>query len=609
MPEPSPEFLALLEQLRAERDAANDATARTSDQHRAQWLGIIERTLASKRTPDEQGAPYGDALLELTEDDLRLILGRLPWVRETHMGTVLSVNRTTKTCRVRIGPDALNPSVVPWQRPISYGLTPPTVGKTYPVHFPVVLPRTPQTLTAGPQTDPEHLPWLKVPGGKTGWLYYERWTDAFAAGALWRIEWPLEDDDTPASGELVQDLGAIGGWTGFPGLGFNTGLVGYNVGARALVAFNVEGSSHTDARKILLLDDWGFGTATVRTVPVEWVWSTVSDTTATDINTIPILGYALNTVEVDSGTAFPPTVPYSSTLTLRDSLDGGTTWRDITTYPYQRSDALLDPFSGLPIVPHIFALRTLLEPSGQTIAIAKAPGCEALADVGPLPAGTRLRPFLLVRLTSDELTFAAWPSVSLTIAAYLPDTAAVVELATIAPAEAFPALASRNNQLALPVNAHIRQQDDGTWVVYLALALSAPTDQSPFFNPSVRYALFRGQGPLDALTWVERGTAFDWNATDGIHQPTTYPEWTAPTDPCLPLVTSEDGLSIVTWSVGYDFANFPDHKLLYSLDAGETWALLPAGWQTSSGNGTPFNRPCALVTIPQDDPRAVPVEA
>ncbi len=164
----SPDFQAVLDRLRDESDAANERTSRESNQNRDQWLATTEADLARRRTPDEAGTPAGDTLLAQIEEMVRQELGALPWV-QTAMGKVLSVNRTAGTCRVSVARDALGGGGQ--QQKISYGLTAPTVGNTYPVHFPMVAPRTPQPLTRGPQADPAHLPWLKAFGGQT-WIYY-----------------------------------------------------------------------------------------------------------------------------------------------------------------------------------------------------------------------------------------------------------------------------------------------------------------------------------------------------------------------------------------------------------------------------------------------------
>ncbi len=166
----SPEFQVVLDHLRAESDAANESTSRESNQNRAQWLATTEADLARQRTPDEAGTPVGDALLAQIEEMVRQELGALPWVW-TEMGRVLSVNRTAGTCRVSVASTALGPSSASPQTPVSFGLTAPTVGNTYPVHCPLVAPHTPQPLTRGPQADPAHLPWLKAFGGQT-WIYY-----------------------------------------------------------------------------------------------------------------------------------------------------------------------------------------------------------------------------------------------------------------------------------------------------------------------------------------------------------------------------------------------------------------------------------------------------
>ncbi len=596
-------FEEVLAQLRQERADWDEATDKDDAKARAEWLTVTEGTIANLRTPDEQAVAMGDALLDATEEDLRQIMGRLSWVRETHMGTVLKVDRATKTCRVRIGTDALNPSAVPWERKISYGLIPPTVGKTYPVHFPVVVPRRPATLTAGPQTDPEHLPWLKVPGGKTDWLYYERWTDAFAAGDLWRIPWPLEDDDTPASGEFVQNLRAVPGWTGFPGLGYSRGLVGYNVGARALVAFNVEGFPSTD-RKLLILEDWGFGTGTVRTVPVGDVFSPINDPNTPDVAHLPLMGISATTEAVPSGIEFPPTTIKTVSFTIQGSLDGGVTWIPSTVYPAE-DGAVIAPDTGLPFLPFSFGQLSSIEFARSSIALAKAPGCVTLADLGPLPAGTLVRPYIILRCVGDPTTYIPHRAVAYSIGVYLPETAETIEVSvgTLPHAQL-----AANAGLMMPINAHIRQTEEGQWVCYLALTTANVVNQLPFFNDSASYALYRGLGPLDNLTWTALGPSFFDNGNDGPHlKATEYGQWFDPVTPLYPLATSEDGTAIITWTAGYDYDLFPSHKLIYSLDYGDTWTLLPPAWQPTLANDTVFGRPTYIVPIPSDDPRAVPV--
>lgn len=555
-----------LARLRRERDADNVISLRQSDSNRAQWLARVEAALATLRMPTNRAPAYGAALFNYVAEEFRHLIGHLPWAT-TEMGRVLRVDRADKTCRVRLASDSFRPGSVPNDRRVSYGLVAPTVGKTYPTHFPVRVTRSGQPLRA--EADPEHLPWLKVPGApKVHWLYYEQWDEAHSGGSLWRIPWErVLAGDGPNAGEIIREPNTLH-------------MFGYHVGARAILL------STDPVGEAFPVDDWGYGgqTSTGGPGPLQ---TTLTEDAAATLAEIPLLSAAEPTIQVPSGIG-DGTEPYASTFIVYTSLDSGGLWTNVASYAAQGSQ-ITGP------VPFQFARLT-------TLAATPVSGYTARADSALGPAGTRLLFYGIARTPDFTTPLSAPPVASYVLVVAFPDTPTVDEVLPLGSLYALDGTAP-----SLPSAPVVRQTEDGEFVCYVQLGAGSLLPAGVAFNQAPGYAMWRIRGPWGALEWTQIGTIYHI-ATPGFQILAGVDTLnTAPLNPMTIRAVSEDGSILIAETSGYDLDLFPDHPLIYSTDYGDSWQAFPPLWQDNLTTGTPFAREVMLVPIPDDDPRAVPV--
>lgn len=600
---------AMLARMRQERDADNAVTLRASDANRATWLAQVEAALARLRTPTEQAKAYGAALFEQMAAYFRELIGHEPWAY-TEMGKVLRVNRPSKTCRVRLGSDDLNPAAVPDERKVSYGFGVPTVGKTYPVHFPTRVTRS-GALQAEP--DPEHLPWLKAPGGTEHWLYVHQ--NPFNLGfdpnhPIRRVKWPITVESIVEDVTSLLTFDPVGSGPSNAGHFF---VIGYHTGTRRLYAMNAAWTPYirrsADAPAgfqtwLVSIDDWGFGTqGNVDTARHLWIGA-VADSDDPDPAHVhlgawePVPEHFAHDAfsELFTDAVPPEGLDVDTGVRARTSSDNGVTWTTQATW--EALHPVIEGDSGVDLdLPGVWPEVTSPYPAGGIVdggqPVAMTQGFTTLADGVFGPAGALVVPVPAVRLVlpaGADSNSSYPPLYDIQLWAYYDGTWAQVAGIT-PPARAFGVQA-----------LWLRQTDASAFVLYARCVVGAPT-----LHTGPGFALFeapeqwyRGEGDLTGITWTPIGGVIPTR-----DPPDPIPPVTVSTPEQL-LAVSTDGLALLAWALGEDDDGY--HHRIASDDGGDTWAEVPDASGLRGGvNDVAYYDDTILVDIPTDDPRAAPV--